>query len=230
MESLPHTFINEARIYDLEMREAISAFEGSRDYRFRAACPFGGRIDEVMDLYGEPQRIHERCMLVPTRMIVNYGIAEGILYLWRSDPHIFDVQRRRQAEWQRVMEADRALAIPPSLEDNFVKKMAGDLYMHRISFPTDRIEALARWVYESHDRCPGIRLQYEAHHQFRRDKTSRPSASDMIDFMRVPAVPYVDFFITDKKMMGYCRQAANAIERPYRQLFGDLSAVIARLS
>jgi len=127
------------------------------------------------------------------------------------------------------MEADRALVAPPSLEDNFVKKMAGDLYMHRISFPNDRVGALARWVYESPDRCPGIRLQYEAHHQFRRDKRSRTSASDIIDLIRTPAVPCVDFFITDKRMMGYCRQAAKAIHRTYPQLFGNLSALLASL-
>jgi hypothetical protein len=230
LESLPHTFINEGRICDLEMREAISAFEGNREYHFDATAPLGVRIDEVMDLYGEPQRVLEGRMLVPTRMIVNYGIAEGILYLWRSDPHIFDVQRRGQAKWRRLTEADRALAAPPSLEDNFVKKMAGDLYTHQISFPTDRIEALARWVYQWHKRCPGIRLQYEAHHQFRRDQTSRTSASDIIDLIRISAVPYVDFFITDKRMMGYCRQAAKAIERPYPQLFGNLSDLLAGLS
>jgi hypothetical protein len=229
LENLPHTFVNEARICDLEMREAISAFEENREYRFNPTAPFGARIDQVADLYGEPQSILEGRMRVPTSMIVNYGIAEGILYLWRSDPHIFDVQRRRQADWQRMMEADRALIRPPSLEDNFVKKMAGDLYMHGISFPTERVEALARWVYKSPNRCPGIRLQYEAHHQFRRDKMSRTSASDIIDFMRTPAVPYVDFFIADKRMMGYCRQAAKLIQRPYPQLFGNLSALIASL-
>jgi hypothetical protein len=229
LENLPHTFVNEARICDLEMREAISAFEEGRKYRFNATAPFGARIDQVADLYGEPQSVLEGRMLVPTSMIVNYGIAEGILYLWRSDPHIFDVQRRRKADWQRMMEADRALVAPPSLEENFVKKMAGDLFVHRIRFPIARVGALAHWVYESPNRCPGIRLQYEAQHQFRRDKTSRTSASDIIDLARIPAVPYVDFFITDKSMMGYCRQAAKAIKRPYPQLFGNLSALLASL-
>jgi hypothetical protein len=229
LENLPHTFVNEARICDLEMREAISAFEEGREYRFNATAPFGSRIDQVADQHGEPQRVLEGRVLVPTSMIVNYGIAEGIIYLWRSDPHIFDVQRRRQADWQRMMEADRALVSPPSLEENFVKKMAGDLYTHQISFPIARVGELARWVYESPNRCPGIRLQYEAQHQFRRDRTSRTSASDIIDLIRTPAVPYVDFFITDKRMMGYCRQAAKAIQRPYPQLFGDLGTLLASL-
>ena len=32
LENLPHTFVNEARICDLEMREAISAFDEGREY------------------------------------------------------------------------------------------------------------------------------------------------------------------------------------------------------
>ena len=77
LENLPHTFVNEGRICDLEMREAISAFEENREYRFDATAPFGARIDQVADLHGEPQWILEGRTPVPTSMIVNYGIAEA---------------------------------------------------------------------------------------------------------------------------------------------------------
>jgi hypothetical protein len=58
---------------------------------------------------------------------------------------------------------------------------------------------------------------------------AHPAASDIIDLARVPSVPYVDFFITDKKMMMYCSQAAKEIGRLYPQLHGDLEAVLSYL-
>jgi hypothetical protein len=229
-DQLPHTFVNEGRISNLELREAAGVFEQGREYRYEAITPFADRLDRALDLFGEPQHIVEGRMRIRTEMIVSYPMAECILQLWRSDQNIFNVQRRREREWHQIMKADRSLVALPSLEDNFVKKIRGDLPLHRLRFPPDRVETFARWVYESPDRCPGIRLQYEAQHRFRGDKMTKTSASDMIDLTRIPAVPYVDFFITDKRMMIYCRQAAKVIDRPYPQLVGDLSDVIAQLS
>jgi len=230
LEQLPHIFVNEGRICQLELYEAIKALDEGRKYRFEAVCSFSSRLDGALDLFGEPQNIVEAGSIVPTAAIVNYRMSECILDLWRRDPLIFDVQRRHEADWKRVIEADRALEKPPSLEGNFVKKMAGDLRSHRISFPPERVEELAGFVYSSPERCPGIRLQYETQHQFRLDKNSSTRASDIIDLTRIPAVPYVDFFITDKRMMEYSRRAAKVIERSYAQLFGDLRAVLAAFS
>lgn len=58
---------------------------------------------------------------------------------------------------------------------------------------------------------------------------ARPSASDIIDLARIPAVPYVDYFVADAAMMTYCRQAAKGIGRPYPQLLKDFHAVLSHL-
>ena len=71
-------------------------------------------------------------------------------------------------------------------------------------------------MYESPSRCPGVRLSYETLHRFRRNRQDRPEASDIIDLVRIAAVPYVDFFITDSAMTDYCQQAAKEIGHPYR--------------
>jgi hypothetical protein len=55
LEELPHTFINEARLRDMEMREAISAFEQGREYDFALVSPFASRLDEPIDVQGRPQ-------------------------------------------------------------------------------------------------------------------------------------------------------------------------------
>ena len=59
--------------------------------------------------------------------------------------------------------------------------------------------------------------------------TGRPGrrASDMIDIARIPSIPYVDFFVTDKEMIDYCKQAGTEIRHPYQQLFGSLEVVMS---
>ena len=169
-------------------------------------------------------------MRVPIEMLVNYGIAETVLYLWKSDPLTFDVQRRREQAWIQLMESDRALAVTPALADHFVTAMKKNLPLRGIRPPVVGVEALAKWVYESPRRCPGVRLAYETQHRFRRDRGARAKASDLIDLARIYAVPYVDFYITDSAMMEYCRQAASEVGASYPQIFGDLKAVLSHLS
>ena len=166
---------------------------------------------------------------MPMRMIVNYGIAEAIRYLWNSDPHAFDVQRRREREWISVMESDRALTSTPALHDHFVTAMGRNLATYQIRPPSAGAEPFARWVYESPARCPGVRLVYETHHRFRRDRMARPGASDIIDLVRIAAVPYVDYFIADVAMMTYCRQAAKEIGHAYPRVLGNLHDVLSHL-
>jgi hypothetical protein len=229
LEELPHLFVNEARIQDMEIREAVNAFEHTREYDFAAITPFASRLDGAIDMHGKPQYIVEGGRRIPTTMIINYRMAEVIYYLWHYDPQIFDVQRRREPDWIWVMESDRAMTRPPKLGDHFVTMMSSALAEHKISPPTAGIEPFARWVYESPSRCPGVRLTYEAHHQFRRDRGARPATSDIIDLGRMKSVPYVDFFVTDRPMMNYCKRAAVEIGRPYRQLLGDFRGVMSHL-
>ena len=230
LEQFPVTFANEARIYNMEIREALAAFEQAREYNFTAITPFASRLSNAIDLHGAPLYISEGGMLVPTSMLINYGIAETMLYLWRHDRQIFDVQRRREREWIFVMDNDRAMASPPSLRDHFVTMIIRALATHGIRPPQAGAELLARWIYESPLRCPGVRLTYETQHRFRRDRAANPSASDMIDLARITAIPYVDFFVTDAAMMTYCRQAVADIGMTYPQLFGNLRAVMSHLA
>lgn len=229
LEQLPLVFVNCGRIANLEIEEGIRAFEQGREYD-SAINPFARRLADAIDIFGEPQFIVERGMRVPTEMLVNYGIAETVLYLWKSDPLTFDVQRRREQAWTQLMESDRSLAVTPNLADHFVTAMTRNLPLRGIRPPLPGMESFAKWVYESPQRCPGVRLTYETQHRFRRDRGARAKASDLIDLARIHAVPYVDFFVTDSAMMEYCRQAAEEIGISYPQLFGDLKAVISHLS
>lgn len=229
LEKLPLIFVNEGRLVTLEIEEAVRGFEQHREYDAAAVCPFANRLADAIDLFGHRLYVVECGMRVPVEMIVNYGITETILYLWKSEPLAFDVQRRREQEWIRLVESDRSMVVTPRLADHFVTALERTLRTHGIHPPEGAAEKFGRWVYDSPSRCPGIRLAYETQHRFRRDRQARASASDIIDLVRINAAPYVDFFITDSAMMMYSRQAATEIGVCYPQLFGDLDAVISRL-
>jgi len=49
LDDLPHIFINEARIRDMEMREALAAFEQGREYEFAWVRPFASRLDGAIE-------------------------------------------------------------------------------------------------------------------------------------------------------------------------------------
>jgi hypothetical protein len=230
LEQLPLIFVNEGRIANLEIEEASRAFEQHREYDSTAVDPFARRLADAIDIFGARQFITNGRMRVPTEMLVNYGIAETVLYVWRSDPLAFDVQRRREEAWIRLMDNDRSMAVIPDLADHFATAMARNLPLRRIRSPALGTEKFARWVYESPSRCPGVRLVYETQHRLRRDTKTRARASDLIDLSRIHAVPYVDLFVTDSAMMMYCRQAVAEMGASYPQLVGDLQAVISHLS
>jgi hypothetical protein len=234
LEELPHVFVNEGRIRDMEIREALSAFEQQREYDFAAVTPFASRLDSAIDVHGTPQYVVERMgarpISVRTEMIVNFRIWEIIRYVWTCDPDAFNVQRRLEPDWISLLESDRMMARPPTLPDHFVTVMRRDLETHGIRPPAAGAEPFARWVYESPVRCPGVRLAYETYHQFRRNQTARPRASDLIDLARIASIPYVEFFVTDAAMMNYCKQAADEIGCRYQQLFGNFRAVMSYLN
>jgi hypothetical protein len=233
LDDLPHIFINEARIRDMEMREALAAFEQGREYEVAAVGPFSSRLDRAIDVQGRRQYVNQpvgaQLVRVNTDMIVNFQIWDAIIYMFQQDPETFDVQRRLEQEWSAVMEADRMLKNPPSLSDHFVTTMSRNLNTHGIQAPEAGVEPFARWVYNSPSRCPGIRLAYETQHCFRKNLKARPRASDLIDLARIAAVPYVDLFVADGEMLNYCRQAVRSIGLPYQERLGDFAMVISRL-
>jgi hypothetical protein len=52
LEQFPVTFANEARIYNMEIREALAAFEQAREYNFTAITPFAPRLSDAIDIHG----------------------------------------------------------------------------------------------------------------------------------------------------------------------------------
>ena len=142
LEELPLTFVNEARIYDMEIREAVRAFDEAREYKFDAITPFASRLADTIDIRGNPLYIVQGGRRVSTAMIVNFRIAEVIDYLWKFDSQMFDIHRRLENDWILVMQNDRSMTNPPRLRDHFVTMMIRALGKHRIRPPAPALSRL----------------------------------------------------------------------------------------
>lgn len=176
------------------------------------------------------QPIDGQLVRVNTDTILNFQSWDVIIYAFQQDPETFNVQRRLEQGWTALMEADRKLKNPPAPSDHFVTTMSRNLKTHSLPPPAAGVEPFARWVYDSPSRCPGIRLAYETQHRFRKNLEARPRASDLIDLVRIAAVPYVDFFVPDGAMLNYCRQAVRSLALPYQGRLGDIATLISRLT
>ena len=62
----------------MEIREAVSAFDEAREYRFSAITPFASHLADAIDIHGSPVYIVEGERRVSTAMIVNFRIAEVV--------------------------------------------------------------------------------------------------------------------------------------------------------
>jgi hypothetical protein len=227
LDQLPTVFVNDGAIAYQEYQEAARAFREHREWAVSGVEPICNRLCDAIDPQGRSYVLRVGGMRIP---LLNVGTAETMLEMWRRDRDTFSVHRRRYAEWMRMMRRDRSIPQVPKLGDHFVVATRRNLELHGLRIPSDEIEELARWIYSSPPRCPGVRMGYETQHRLRRDRNTGLKPSDIIDIFRVHALPYVDFFVTDKRMMKYCREAAKEIGGSWNhQLLGTFDEVLDHL-
>jgi hypothetical protein len=165
-----------------------------------------------------------------TRLYLRYGLAETVFDLWTKDPRIFGGYRRYGERLIQLLEADRALVNPPTLKKNFIRKIRDDLRLYGITEPATGVVPLARWIYAVPSRCPGVRLRYEVYHEMRRNKAAKVKPSDMVDLLRISALPYVDIITMDAPMMTYTSQVIRKLAVDYEShIFSDLEGAFSRL-
>jgi hypothetical protein len=219
LETLPLSFLHEAMIAPLELREAMRAFEEGREFDSSATCPFVDRFDASIPVQGR----------APTHAFIHYGIAETVFDIWATSPDVIEGYAASHGQrYVDLMAADRQIKNPATLVKHFVTKIQRDLSLYRIRAPRAGVDAFARWIYRSAARCPGIRLGYEVYHQVLRNKAAGTKTSDIVDLVRVRSIPYVDLFTMDSAMLAYTSQAVRSTGAQYRaQLLPSLAAAAA---
>jgi hypothetical protein len=215
LETLPTAYLADGQIARRELLSAIQAFSDCREYV--QVHPYVERFDAAIPLYGS----------APTALYLHHSLPETVLTIWQEKPKLF---RPPIEQFRALIGADRRLSKAPSLAIHFREKVRRDLSLYGLSEPPGGVNALADWIYECPDRCPGARLDYEVYHHLRRNVGDQPEASDFGDFAHVRCTPYVDLMTLDSRMADYVRRSGQGWRNdPARKLRRDLSVILEEL-
>lgn len=87
--------------------------------------------------------------------------------------------------------------------------------MFSISFPEQRTDQLADWIYENPSRCPGHRLAYDVRQELMNNLTENISENDISDLAHVEAVPYIDAVTMDGNTADLCHRVSKRLGKKH---------------
>jgi hypothetical protein len=216
LEQLPLVYLVDWRIPETEIREAVAAFTGEREYA--PIDPIVDRLDAALDISGGR---------MGTLKYLNFPLAEIVLTIWQEEPDLFRARVDFEHRLQALLSKDRAMAKTPLLSDHFAVKLRRDFGSYQIPEPTCGFEQLAAWIYARPSRCPGLRLSYEVFHQLRRNLEDPGQEQDIKDFSHLNCVPYVDLATLDRRMAEYVRRADRSVGGAFgKRVRNDLAEVL----
>lgn len=218
IEKLPHTFIHSSKITPLELKEAISAFSSSTEYK-NPTVPFTDRFDTIIDLNGSPS----------TMSYLNYPLSEVVWDLY-SVGALKGFERRHSTALRTTIAADRALDKKPNLKDNFAVTLERHVKNYSLEIPSDGMNAFANWVYKTPKRCPSIRIGYELFHKLAKNVGDIPNHSDLGDIHNIDCLPYIDAMTVDRRMHGYLSQVVTDLKMDFsKKVFKNTQELLRSL-
>jgi len=204
LEEMPHVYIVEARIGQLELQEAANAFLESREY-MPIAPPLVPRFDYAISAFEEPK----------TKIFLHYSLAHIIYELWSKNKSLFSVDQIQAERLRSLLESNRTRSDYRKIRSNFKVTILNNLRLYNINFPEEKTQDLAKWIYSSPIRCPSQRLGYEVFHKLQRNLNDKGEHSDIPDFSHISCIPYVDAITLDNRMRGYLAQVDQNIGFKY---------------
>ena len=217
LEQMPHLYLAEARIEDLELREATSAFLEKREYQ-TISVPIVPRFDYVVSPFEQPA----------TKDYIGYSLAQVIFELWRVDENLFAGYPSHAKRLRVLLDSDRKRTDYKRHDLNFPNTVVRDLRLYGIRFPHESTDALSKWIFENPSRCPALRLGYEVFHKLVRNLTDSGENSDIPDFAHISCLPYVDAITLDNRMRGYVAQVDKSIGTNYsKNIYRNLDEIEA---
>jgi len=186
LEALPTVYMREGLIIRDELKLALSAFQAGREPT--GLDPYVSRWDETAHWEGESA----------AKILVGLRLDE-IVYMARNaiqNYKAYTLGLAAKLRWERGLSTAERL----SLRDIFVNAIPDRLRAHTISASGIDLKAFGKWLWHIPHRCPGLRLQFEAYHQLRRDKGMALQEGDLADFAHIAAIPYADLSTVDKRI------------------------------
>ncbi|MGH9452640.1 MAG: hypothetical protein ACRD2O_01560, partial [Terriglobia bacterium] len=202
IERLPHVYLGEGRILYGELKEAVAAFNERRE--FTTINPLVKRWDETLVLYGPS----------PAEMLVNQRLDDFVFMHWKTGS-----LRLNGTKWADLIrgqfEQDRKLptAVRKSPRRHFPMTVRMHLAELLISFPEDKVQQLAHWIYENPARCPGFRFAYEWRQELMNNLNEKVTENDISDRTYAMAIPYVDATTLDRNTADLCRRVSRRLHK-----------------
>jgi hypothetical protein len=161
-----------------EIASAVEAFQNRTAYR--APGLFVRRWDEtLMPLPGRHTSAIEE--------LVNVRLDDIVYWIYRAQPVIFAPLDRFLEALRRQFEDDRRAlrGRQAPAEEHFIRAVKKHAGTYGIQLPAGREDEFAKWVYESPDRCAGLRFGHEVYRALMENLNDVPEAADFSDFAHV---------------------------------------------
>lgn len=209
LESLPHEWIDLVSVPNLEVREALRSIKEGSPYT--AVSPYVGNY--LATILNAPEVL---------KLALNYSLSEAAFDLWRSGS--FDPRKQRDRHvrvYRKLMEEDRKLI--SSMADKqkarrelLVQIVVGRIKAFRLYATEDGknealFEACARRVPQESEWCRGLKLVFSTFHSLMDNVGDKLQDSDLGDLSHVYAVPYVDYFTTDRRIASHVKPATKPL-------------------
>lgn len=228
LEELRHEWIDLVRLPNLEVREALRSTKTGTPY----VPPSPYVANYLATVINAPDLL---------KVALHYPLSEIAFDLWRSGAFDPRAQRARHvAAYRKLIEEDRKLVSGMSEKTKarrglFARRTVEKVKQFKLHDPEDQkndalFEACAKRILQEAELCPASKLVFSTFHSLIDNLGDKLQDSDLGDLTHVHAVPYVDYFSTDRRIGAYITMASKSLAMKYHEkLFPNIKSLIAIL-
>ena len=215
LEEFPHEWIDLVRLWNLEVQVGLRCFRGKISYR--GVDPYVGSFASIS--IDPPAGV---------KLALHYPLAEAGFDLWKSgtfDPRAQNARhvrayRERMKRQRKLMASfgDKRQARRNLLIERIVQRIRTQrLYEAPDEGNSQLFQRAAEHIYENPEWCPSFRLDFEVFHSLVDDVGDKLEDGDLGDLAHIYALPYVDYFSTDRRIAAHTERASRTLGINYHE-------------
>lgn len=215
LEEFPHQWIDIVGLPNLEVRLALRYFRDGINYP--GVDPYVGNFADTLS--NPPTAM---------RLALHYPIAEAAFDLRNSGCFNPQAQNANHLHlYRELMRRDRELVKTVNNRQQarrtlFIERIVQRIQRERLHDGADEgntnlFQAAAEHVYDHSDWCPSLRLGFGMFHSILDDFGDNLSDGDLGDLAHIQALPYVDYYITDRRIAAHVERVSRTLGVAYQQ-------------
>ena len=229
LEELPHEWIDLVRLPNLEVGEALQAFKQGRKYN-----PVSPNVPNYLaTIINAPDLL---------KLALQYPLSEAVFDLWRSGTFDPRTQHQRHVHTYRsLMDEDRKLVATLGDKSKARKQLFATRVVERIKYfklyaPEDEnnetlFTKCSEEITQEKEWCPGTKIVFSTFHSLMDNLGDKLQDGDLGDLSHTHALPYVDWFTTDRRIAGHISAASKLLgTNHHEKLVRNIRELVKRLS